>query len=128
MWSLLQLLPAVGPEVRDDILQEIRRRVALRLKRSEKYLAAPKFFRAAADLCSPELRDEHWGKLREVDIEAVCDWHGIEHRKQRKAHLDRLREVHNIYLTRDGRASIAGLTSPDVPYVAAAIKEVVEAA
>ena len=42
--------------------------------------------------------------------------------------LDRLREVHNIYLTRDGRASIAGLTSPDVPYVAAAIKEVVEAA
>ena len=33
-----------------------------------------------------------------------------------------------ITLTRDGRASIAGLTSPDVPYVAAAIKEVVEAA
>ena len=44
------------------------------------------------------------------------------------AQVDRLREVHNIYLTRDGRASIAGLTSPDVPYVAAAIKEVVEAA
>ena len=44
------------------------------------------------------------------------------------AQVDRLREVHNVYLTRDGRASIAGLTSPDVPYVAAAIKEVVEAA
>ena len=35
----------------------------------------------------------HTGKLREVDIEAVCDWYGIEHKKQRKAHLDRLREV-----------------------------------
>ena len=81
------------PPISEQLLTEIRRRVALRLKRAEQYLAAPKFYRAAADLCSPALRDEHWGKLRDVDIEAVCDWHGIEHRKQRKAHLDRLREV-----------------------------------
>ena len=79
--------------ISEDLLTEIRRRVSLRLKRQEQYLAAPKFYRAAADLCTPALRDEHWGRLREIDIEAVCDWHGIEHRKQRKAHLDRLREV-----------------------------------
>ena len=88
------LVPMERPTpISDALLKEIRRRVALRLKRSEQYLAAPKFFRAGADLCTPELRDEHWSKLREIDIEAVCEWHGIEHRKQRKAHLDRLREV-----------------------------------
>ena len=84
------------PPISDELLKEIRRRVALRLKRSEQYLADPKFFRAAADLLSPALREEAWTKFRESDIVAVCEWHGIKHLTQRKAHFDRLKEVRNF--------------------------------
>ena len=40
--------------------------------------------------------------------------------------FDTLLEDYHIYLTRDGRMSIAGLKSADIEYVAAAIKEVLE--
>ena len=37
---------------------------------------------------------------------------------------DALRERHHVYLTRDGRLSIAGLAGKDIPYVAEAIAAV----
>lgn len=40
--------------------------------------------------------------------------------------VDAMREVHHIYMTRDGRMSVAGLNKSNVDYVAAAIKTVVE--
>lgn len=33
---------------------------------------------------------------------------------------------HHIYMTKNGRISVAGLTKKNVPYVAAAIKDVLE--
>jgi aspartate aminotransferase len=38
--------------------------------------------------------------------------------------VDALLEEHHVYLTRDGRLSVAGLSSRDIPYVAASIKAV----
>ena len=40
--------------------------------------------------------------------------------------VDSLREVERVYLTRDGRMSLAGLASKHVPYVAAGMKRVTE--
>ena len=40
------------------------------------------------------------------------------------AQVDALLARHDVYLTRDGRMSIAGLTGADVPYVARAILDV----
>jgi aspartate/tyrosine/aromatic aminotransferase len=40
--------------------------------------------------------------------------------------VDTLREVHHVYMTKDGRMSVAGLNDSNVAYVARAIKEVVE--
>ena len=75
------------PPISDLLLEEIRRRVSLRLKRSEKYLAAPKFYRAAADLCSPPLRDEHWGKrsAHAHDMPKQCGAHAQQHARKRGA-------------------------------------------
>lgn len=41
--------------------------------------------------------------------------------------VDVLREVHHVYMTKDGRMSVAGLNGGNVDYVAGAIKAVVEA-
>lgn len=38
--------------------------------------------------------------------------------------VDRLTNEHHIYLTRNGRISMAGVTSKDIPALAAAIHEV----
>lgn len=38
--------------------------------------------------------------------------------------VNRLLDEYNIYLTKDGRMSIAGLTRKDIPYVASAMKSV----
>ena len=40
------------------------------------------------------------------------------------AHVDALREKHHVYMTRDGRMSVAALKPADVPYVATAMREV----
>ena len=40
------------------------------------------------------------------------------------AQVDALRTDFHIYLTRDGRMSMAGMKPSDVPYVASAIKAV----
>ena len=42
------------------------------------------------------------------------------------AQVDSLREVERVYLTRDGRMSLAGLAGKHVPYVAAGMKRVTE--
>jgi aspartate aminotransferase len=39
--------------------------------------------------------------------------------------VDTLREIHHVYMIRDGRISVAGLNDSNVEYVAEAIKEVV---
>ena len=38
--------------------------------------------------------------------------------------VDKLREVHHVYLTRDGRISMAGVTSANVEYIAKAIVDI----
>ena len=40
--------------------------------------------------------------------------------------VDVLRDVHHVYMTKDGRMSVAGLNASNVDYVAGAIKSVVE--
>ena len=40
------------------------------------------------------------------------------------AHVDALRAEHHVYLTRDGRMSMAGLKPGDIEYVAAAMRDV----
>ena len=40
------------------------------------------------------------------------------------AHVDALRARHHVYMTRDGRMSMAALKPGDVDYVAAAIRDV----
>jgi aspartate/tyrosine/aromatic aminotransferase len=39
-------------------------------------------------------------------------------------HVDKLRTQYHVYMTRDGRMSMAGLRSSDVPYVASKMKDV----
>ena len=43
-----------------------------------------------------------------------------------KAQVDRLKEVHHVYMLGNGRMSLSGLNGKNVAYVARAIKEVVE--
>ena len=40
--------------------------------------------------------------------------------------VDELLETHHVYLTRDGRMSIAGLKPADIEYTAASIKTAIE--
>ena len=40
------------------------------------------------------------------------------------AMCDRLTDEHNIFLTRDGRISVAGVNSGNVDYIAAAVHDV----
>jgi aspartate aminotransferase, mitochondrial len=40
--------------------------------------------------------------------------------------VDKLREEHHIYLTRDGRISMAGVTTSNVEYIAKAIVAVTQ--
>jgi len=39
-------------------------------------------------------------------------------------HVDKLRDQHHVYLTKDGRISIAGVTTGNVEYIAKAIVDV----
>lgn len=40
--------------------------------------------------------------------------------------VDVLRDVHHVYMTKDGRMSVAGLNVSNVDYVAGAIKAVID--
>ena len=56
----------------------------------------PKSISARRPTFAPRLRARFALKaLREGDLANVCAWHGIEIRSQRKAHIDRLREIRN---------------------------------
>jgi uncharacterized protein YlxP (DUF503 family) len=86
------------PPISDELLAELQRRVATRLKRHLHLLPAEKYFRAAADLCTPDVRDSHWRYIVDKDVVAVCSWHGIQlSGPGRREHLDRLRELRNHF-------------------------------
>jgi aspartate aminotransferase, mitochondrial len=39
-------------------------------------------------------------------------------------HVQKLKEVHHVYLTKDGRISMAGVTTANVEYISKAIVDV----
>ena len=69
------------------------------------------------DLISARLRD--WCDGGEVDLILTTGGTGLAPRD-----VDALLADHHVYLTRDGRLSIAGLACKDIPYVAEAIAAV----
>jgi len=88
------LLPlAQPPPISDELLHELRRRVAARLGRAASHLPDAKFFRAAADLVRDETRAVDW---RRLNVPRVCTWHGIDLTSQAKSRHETLRQV--LYL------------------------------
>ena len=64
-----------------------------------------------------ELCDASWGHIN--DQIGMFAFTGLA-----EANVLALRERHHVYLTADGRMSLAGLGSVDIPYVADAVAEV----
>ena len=75
------------PPLPDALLRELQRRIALHKKTH--VLTGLHLIAAAADLC----RDDQPSRWDQLDVAAVCSRHGISLGNQRKATLDKLKDL-----------------------------------